>query len=106
MYNQTSERDEFYSHIECGCGRQYRAEEMYICYNCNKILCRFCLSEEIEYCACKNYCKINQSLSVNQAKKMKNSCDQCLECPLCGVALIKRNYNGYLFTLQTLTILF
>jgi hypothetical protein len=63
-------------------------------FSCNKILCKFCLLEEIEYCSCKNYCLINQNLSVNQAKKMKNTCDQCLECPVCGVPLVKRNYNG------------
>lgn len=61
-------------------------------------MCRFCLTEEIEYCYCKNYCKRNQSVTVTQAKKMKNSCDQCLECPLCFVALVKRQYNGkYLY---------
>ncbi len=32
MYNQTCENDDYYVHIECGCGRKFRAEEMYICY--------------------------------------------------------------------------
>jgi hypothetical protein len=62
--------------------------------SCNKILCRNCLSEEIEYCFCKNYCKRNQTLTVSQARKMKNACDQCLECPLCNVILVKRFYGG------------
>lgn len=26
---------------------------------------------------------------------MKNTCDQCLECPSCGVALIKRYFDSY-----------
>ena len=59
-------------------------------FRCNKILCRYCLIEEINYCYCKNYCKRNQSVSVNQAKRMKNSCDQCLECPSCQTTLVKR----------------
>ncbi len=93
MFSLSNEKDDFYCHVECSCGRKYRPEEMYLCYNCNKILCRFCLTEEIEYCSCKNNCKLNQIVSVTTAKKMRNSCDQCLECPLCGVALVKRFYN-------------
>ena len=94
MYSLTNEKDDNYIHIICGCGNKFRAEEMYICYNCNKILCRFCLNEEIESCFCKNYCKRHQSISVTQAKKMKNTCDQCLECPNCSVGLVKRFMNG------------
>lgn len=32
MYNLANEKDDFYSFVECGCGRKYKAEEMYICY--------------------------------------------------------------------------
>src|SRR6185312_11153372 len=46
----------------------------------------------------KNYCKRNQNLSRGQGRKMKNTCDQCMECPLCGVVLAKRHFDGkYIF---------
>lgn len=32
MYSLTNEKDDYYCHIVCECGRKYRAEEMYICY--------------------------------------------------------------------------
>ena len=61
------------------------------------MLCQYCLDEEIEICYCKNFCKRNQSMSVNQAKKNKYTCDQCLECPLCLTVLVKRKLQGYFF---------
>ena len=90
MYSFTKETDKNYIHIFCKCGRKYIAEEMYICYSCKIVQCNFCLSEEIEYCYCKNSCKRNKCISVTQAKKAKNRCDQCLECPNCQTALIKK----------------
>lgn len=48
------------------------------------------MSEEIEYCYCKNNCQRNKCISVSQAKKFKNRCDQCLECPNCQTALVKK----------------
>lgn len=32
MYSFTNEKEDYYIHIACECGRRYRAEEMYICY--------------------------------------------------------------------------
>lgn len=32
MYSLANEKDDCYSLVECGCGRKYKAEEMYICY--------------------------------------------------------------------------
>lgn len=32
MYSFTNQNDKIYIHILCGCGRKYKAEEMYICY--------------------------------------------------------------------------
>ena len=61
---------------------------------CNKVLCGSCLCEEIEYCYCKNNCRRNQSVQVQQAKALKNSCDQCLECPNCKLILIKKQIDG------------
>jgi len=33
-----------YVHYQCGCSRQYIDAEMYICFKCSKILCKYCLS--------------------------------------------------------------
>ena len=94
MYSLTNEEDDYYCHILCGCGRKYRAEEMYICYNCNKVMCRFCISSEYEYSGCKNSCSRNRIISKQSSNDKKNKCDVCLECPKCFSALIKRNLNG------------
>lgn len=59
-------------------------------FSCKKVICNLCVIEEIEYCYCKNSCKKNKCVSVNQAKKNKNRCDQCLECPNCKTGLVKR----------------
>lgn len=66
----------------------------YLIFSCNIVICGNCLTEEIEYCYCKNYCKRNQCVPINQAKGIKNSCDQCLECPTCKIALIKKVIDG------------
>ena len=94
MYSLTNEEDEYYCHIYCGCGRKYIGEEMYICYNCNKIMCRFCISSEYENSGCKNSCSRNRIIKKENSNDKKNKCDVCLECPICFSALIKRNLNG------------
>ena len=94
MYSLTNEEDEYYCHIYCGCGRKYIGEEMYICYNCNKIMCRFCISSEYEHSGCKNSCSRNRIIKKDTSNDKKNKCDVCLECPICFSALIKRNLNG------------
>lgn len=66
----------------------------FIYLSCNKVLCGRCLNEEIEYCYCKSNCRKNQNVHVNQAKSIKNSCDQCLECPSCKVVLNKKLIDG------------
>ena len=94
MYTLTNPKDEFYIHFQCECGRKFRAEEMYICYNCNKILCRYCLDTEYEIYGCKNNCKRSQNFTINSVRKKNNCCDLCLECPICFNALIKRKISG------------
>ena len=94
MYSLTNEEDDYYCHINCGCGRKYRGEEMYICYNCNKIICRYCITSEYENSGCKNSCSRNRIINKQNSNDKKNKCDVCLECPICFSALIKRNLNG------------
>ncbi len=52
------------------------------------------MDEEIETCFCKNACKRNQSMSVNQAKKNKFTCDECLKCPICQSILKIKKFKG------------
>ena len=94
MYSLTNEEDDYYCHIFCGCGRKYRGEEMYICYNCNKIMCRFCITTEYEHSGCKNSCSRNRIIKKQNSNDKKNKCDICLECPICFSALIKRHLNS------------
>ena len=32
MFSLTNEKDDCYVHYECGCGRKFKAEELYLCY--------------------------------------------------------------------------
>jgi len=98
MYSFTNPNSDLYIHIKCECNRYHNAEEMYICFNCNKVLCSKCPIEEVEYCYCKNNCRRNQYVQVGQTKNLKNSCDQCMECPNCRVVLNKKVIDGkYLY---------
>lgn len=98
MYSLTNSNSNTFIHIKCECGRFHNAEEMYICFNCNKVICSKCPIEEVEYCYCKNNCRRNQYVQVNQTKNLKNSCDQCMECPNCRVVLNKKVIDGkYLY---------
>ena len=63
MYPLRNEEDDYYCHINYGCGRKYRGEEMYICYNCNKIICRFCITSEYENSGYKNSCSRNRIIN-------------------------------------------
>jgi hypothetical protein len=38
-----------YVHYMCGCSRQFKDQEMYVCFRCTKALCKFCVCrDEIE----------------------------------------------------------
>lgn len=61
--------------------RQFSAEEMYLCFKCNKSLCRFCLHEdEIDTFYCR-FCL--DPIPAVEAAQTKNQCSRYLECPLC-----------------------
>ena len=80
MYKLTTFEAPFV-HYQCGCMRQFAGEEMYLCFKCNKSLCRFCLHEdEIETFYCR-FCL--DPIPVVKAPQEKNQCSRYLECPLC-----------------------
>ena len=94
MYSLSDEPLDYYHKVICGCKRKFLPEEMYICFHCNKLLCKYCVSVEYEFFQCKNNCKRNQYLNSNQIKEKKKSCDMCLECPICFTALTKQKINN------------
>lgn len=94
MYSFSSESRPHHYKVECSCQRKFLPQELYFCYYCNKIVCRYCLVTEYEYYQCKHNCKRNQYLNLNQAKAKKNCCDLCLECPVCFTPLTRQKING------------
>ena len=52
------------------------------------------MNTEYEFYVCKNNCKRNQNIKSEGVKKIKSTCDLCLECPLCFSGLVKRCYNN------------
>lgn len=43
-----------YVHYQCGCSRQFIDMEMYICFKCEKVCCKFCVcQDEIETFYCR-----------------------------------------------------
>ena len=64
MFKLTDFRAPFV-HYRCGCKREFILEEMYVCVNCKKGLCQFCLEEEVDFFYCK-FC--NDVLSVTEAQ--------------------------------------
>lgn len=68
----------------CGCSRRFILDEMYLCNKCQKPLCRFCLSEEVDSFFC-NHCAM--SYSHSEAGLYKNKCGKYLQCPVCSITL-------------------
>lgn len=68
----------------CGCSRRFILDEMYLCNKCQKPLCRFCLSEEVDSFFC-NHCAM--SYSPSDAALYKNKCGKYLQCPICSITM-------------------
>lgn len=85
--------EDYYCLIKCSCDRKFKSEEMYICYVCNQLRCKYCVRTEYEYYQCKNNCKPSNILEEKN-KDNKNCCDTCLECPICFTCLVKREVNS------------
>ena len=69
-----------YVHIECSCGKQWGIEDLYYCYQCSKILCVYCINEEID----SFYCRVcMENMPNTEANAFKNRCSRCFQCPVC-----------------------
>eukprot|EP01113_Clastostelium_recurvatum_P041447 TRINITY_DN6584_c0_g1_i2.p1 TRINITY_DN6584_c0_g1~~TRINITY_DN6584_c0_g1_i2.p1 ORF type:complete len:427 (-),score=68.75 TRINITY_DN6584_c0_g1_i2:7-1287(-) len=71
--------------FRCECSRSFPMDELYYCYNCQKLECRFCITEEIDSYYCPNCLDI---LASAEAQQNFNSCKKCFVCPHCDAALI------------------
>eukprot|EP01112_Ceratiomyxa_fruticulosa_P010763 TRINITY_DN2863_c0_g2_i4.p1 TRINITY_DN2863_c0_g2~~TRINITY_DN2863_c0_g2_i4.p1 ORF type:complete len:416 (-),score=70.52 TRINITY_DN2863_c0_g2_i4:186-1433(-) len=68
----------------CSCGNVVPLETMYYCYHCQKIECKFCITEEIDSYFCPN-CLDNMASA--EAMQNFNRCKKCFECPNCSTIL-------------------
>ena len=84
------DEEDYYCLVQCGCGRKFKPEDMYICYICKEIKCQFCTRVEGQQSQCKAGCS-NQFVSDSKTKNIKFCCNNCLECPLCFTPLIRKN---------------
>ena len=82
--------EDYYCLVQCGCGRKYKPENMFICYVCKEIKCKFCIIIEGQKLQCKAGCT-NQFVSDSKTKNIKFCCSNCLECPLCFTPLVRKN---------------
>ena len=88
-----NDEEDFYSLVQCNCGRKFKPEELYICYACKKIKCQYCLRTEGQLFQCKAGCT-NQFTAGTKTKYVKFCCSKCLECPICFAPLTKKESNG------------
>ena len=85
------EDEDYYCVVQCNCGRKYRPEDMYICYVCKEIKCKYCTRTEGQLLQCKAGCS-NQYTTASKTKNAIFCCQNCLECPLCFVPLKTKVY--------------
>lgn len=91
-----NEEDDYYCLIQCGCGRKFKPEDIYICYICKKVKCKYCTIIEGQLFQCKAGCS-NQFTTGAKTKNIKFCCNNCLECPLCFSILTKKTFNDKLY---------
>lgn len=73
-----------YIHFECGCGRKFSLEDLYFCFTCTKIVCKYCMTEEIDSFFCRN---CMENMPSTEAKAFRNRCFRCFQCPICFTTL-------------------
>ncbi|KYQ99676.1 dynactin 62 kDa subunit [Tieghemostelium lacteum] len=64
----------------CSCGKAFHLTEEYYCGGCQKINCKYCISEEIDGYYCPNCLEY---ISNAEAQLSGNRCKKCFECPVC-----------------------
>ena len=93
MSMNNSENGDYYCLITCSCGRKFAPEDLYVCYVCNKLKCKYCSCNTYEMSQCKGDCR-NNCIIENQARARKTCCNVCMECPLCFTPLKKKLFNN------------
>lgn len=88
MYQLTSHHAPFV-HYQCVCSRTFIHDELYYCIKCAKVLCRFCLNEEIDCFYCRSCLTLYQQ---SEAATFKNKCSRSIDCPICFNVLQIMNY--------------
>ncbi|CAI2367063.1 unnamed protein product [Moneuplotes crassus] len=91
MYSLTTNRPP-YVHVGCGCGRKFIIEEMYLNFDENQIICRFCTQNTIDDVFCPS---CGERHSIRDSQSLDNKCSRCLYCPFCfnKVVLSKSTIN-------------
>ena len=79
-----------YIHLECGCGKEWGLEDLYYCYACSRILCTYCVNEEIDSFYCRN---CMENMPTTEANAFKNRCSRCFQCPICFTTLQVQLYT-------------
>ena len=79
-----------YVHLECGCEKEWGLEDLYYCYQCSRILCPYCVNEEIDSFYCRN---CMENMPATEANAFKNRCSRCFQCPVCFITLQIHLYN-------------
>jgi len=64
----------------CSCSRRFISDELYLCFKCSEVKCRFCTDEEIISFYCR-HCMDN--FSQVEAAPTRNLCTRFLQCPIC-----------------------
>eukprot|EP01102_Stenamoeba_stenopodia_P011410 TRINITY_DN3500_c0_g1_i3.p1 TRINITY_DN3500_c0_g1~~TRINITY_DN3500_c0_g1_i3.p1 ORF type:complete len:455 (-),score=93.42 TRINITY_DN3500_c0_g1_i3:81-1385(-) len=65
---------------KCSCQRWFPLSHLYFCTSCQKLLCKFCVLEEID----SYYCILClENMLSAEAMQFSNRCRKCFECPVC-----------------------
>jgi dynactin 4 len=80
-----------YVHIECGCEKEWGIEDLYYCYQCSKVLCPYCVNEEIDSFYCRT---CMENMPATEANAFKNRCSRCFQCPVCFSSLQVHLYSS------------
>lgn len=79
-----------YVHLECACGKEWGIEDLYYCYQCSKVVCPYCVNEEIDSFYCRT---CMENMPATEANAFKSKCSRCFQCPICFSTLQLQHYN-------------
>lgn len=71
----------------CSCGILNPITKLYFCRHCLKLRCGFCVCHEVDSNFCSNCL---ENIPSSEARRMKNRCTSCFNCPCCQHTLSAR----------------